>query len=204
MPTIDFWCELASTYTYLAVARIDALAADAGVTVRWRPFLLGPIFQAQGWKTSPFEVYPDKGRHMWRDMEREAERLGIPFRRPSVFPRNSAPAAKLALLGMEEGWGKAFVKRVMHAGFAEDRDVASPEVLDAVLAEVGVEGAEARARATSPERSPALRRATEEAMKLRIFGAPTFLVGEEMFWGNDRLEAAIAWAVKSEAARRGA
>src|SRR5580700_11139682 len=115
MPAIDFWCELASTYTYLAACRIDALAARARVDVRWRPFVLGPIFKSVGWPTSPFEIYADKGRYMWRDVEREAERLGLPFRRPSAFPRNGIPAAKVALLGIGQGWGPRFLRRALHA-----------------------------------------------------------------------------------------
>src|SRR5579859_1521685 len=99
MPLIDFWCELASPYTYLSACRIDALAARAHVDVRWRPFTLHPIFRAVGWQTSPFEIYADKGRYMWRDMEREAERLSIPFHKPTAFPRNGVPAAKIAMLG---------------------------------------------------------------------------------------------------------
>src|ERR1044071_5251450 len=77
MTRLDFWCELASPYTYLAAMRIEPLAAAAGVAVRWQPFALGPIFAAVGWSTSPFEVYPDKGRYLWRDVARETERVGL-------------------------------------------------------------------------------------------------------------------------------
>jgi 2-hydroxychromene-2-carboxylate isomerase len=196
MPTLDFWCELASTYTYLSVCRIDALAARAGVEVRWRPFSLGPIFKAAGWQTSPFLVYEDKGRYMWRDMEREAQRLGVAFRRPTVFPRNSVAAAKVAILGVEQGWGPRFIQRVMRANFVEDRDIAATDVVDSVLGELGLDGPAIREEATSGERSSALRRSTEEAIRLRIFGAPTFMAGEEMFWGNDRLEQALERATQ--------
>src|SRR5690348_10574947 len=101
MATIDFWCELASPYTYLSVCRIGELAERAGVEVRWRPFTLHPIFQAVGWETSPFLVYPNKGHYMWRDVEREAGRLSIPFHKPFVFPRDNVLAAKIAIYGME-------------------------------------------------------------------------------------------------------
>ncbi len=70
MPTLDFWFDFASTYSYPAAMRIGPLAAAAGVSLRWRPFLLGPIFKDQGWETSPFNLYPAKGRYMWRDLER--------------------------------------------------------------------------------------------------------------------------------------
>ena len=80
--TLDFWFEFASTYSYPAAMRIDALAEACRVTVRWRPFLLGPIFKDQGWTTSPFNVYPAKGRYMWRDLARICDDLGLPFAQP--------------------------------------------------------------------------------------------------------------------------
>ncbi len=73
-PVLDFWYEFASPYSCLSALRIEKLAEDAGVTLRWRPFLLGPIFAAQGWNTSPFALYPSKGRYMWRDTARRAHR----------------------------------------------------------------------------------------------------------------------------------
>lgn len=197
MNPMDFWCELASTYTYLTASRIDALAVRARVEVRWRPFSLGPVFAAAGWQTSPFNVYAEKGRYMWRDVEREAERIGLPFRRPSAFPRSSALASKIALLGVERGWGPRFIQRTMRAEFAEDRDIGTPEVLDEILSELRLDGPAVLDEATSAEHNGALRRSTEEAMRLGIFGAPTFMVGEEMFWGNDRLAHAMEWAMRA-------
>src|SRR5215475_5812838 len=134
MAHIDFWCELASPYTYLAAMRIDDLARSAGVEVHWQPFLLGPIFAASGWSTSPFEIYPDKGRYMWRDVAREADALALALRRPSQFPRNSIAAARIALLGVERGWGPAFLRAALAANFADDRDIADAGVIDELLA----------------------------------------------------------------------
>jgi 2-hydroxychromene-2-carboxylate isomerase len=194
MVAMDFWCELASPYTYLAAMRIDELAGAAGVDVRWQPFSLGPIFAAVGWSTSPFLVYPDKGRYLWRDVAREAEALGLAVRQPSQFPRHSVLASRVALLGVERGWGPRFVRAALAANFAEDRDIAAPEVIDELLAGLGLDGAALRAEAEGPSHRPALRLATERAVALHIFGAPTFVVGDELFWGNDRLERALAWA----------
>jgi 2-hydroxychromene-2-carboxylate isomerase len=191
---VEFWCELASTYTYLAAARIEKLAAREQVAVVWSPFLLGPIFAASGWVTSPFEVYPSKGRYMWRDVERSADALGIPFKRPTVFPRNTVLAARVALLGVARGWGPAFVRRALTANFAEDRDIAAVSVIDELLAELGLDGAAVRAEADSPEWKPRLREATARAVALGIFGAPMFVVEGELFWGNDRLEQALGCA----------
>jgi len=194
MARLDFWCELASPYTYLAAVRIEALADAAGVELGWQPFLLGPIFAAAGWSTSPFEIYPDKGRHMWRDVAREAAALGVALQRPSQFPRNSVAAARVARLGVERGWGPAFIRAALAANFAGDRDIAAPEVIDDLLAGLGLDGPALRAEADGPAHRPALRAATERAVALHIFGAPSFAVGDELFWGNDRLERALAWA----------
>src|SRR5512147_3041977 len=104
--------------------RIERAAAEREVYLEWRPFLLGPIFAAQGWRDSPFNIYPAKGRYMWRDLERICARLDLPLRRPSVFPRNGLLAARVALLGAGESWGPAFVRATYHANFAEDLDIA--------------------------------------------------------------------------------
>ena len=130
---LGFWYEFASTYSYLAAMTIEARAAAAGVPLEWRPFLLGAIFAAQGWRDSPFNLFPAKGRYMWRDLERLTAEAGLDWKRPSGFPRNSLLAARLALVGLEEGWGVAFSKSVFEANFARDRDIASPAVLEELL-----------------------------------------------------------------------
>ena len=94
MATAEFWFELASTYSYPAAMRVEALARAAGVPLRWRAFLLGPIFAAQGWNASPFNIYPVKGRYMWRDLARLCAAEGLPLRQPSAFPRGSLLAAQ--------------------------------------------------------------------------------------------------------------
>ena len=118
-PTLEFWYEFASTYAYLAAARIEGAAAAAGVAVRWRPFLLGPIFASQGWTTSPFNLYPAKGRAMWRDVERTAAGQGLPpLTRPDPFPVNSLSAVRVAVLGQDQDWLVPFSKAVFSASFA--------------------------------------------------------------------------------------
>jgi 2-hydroxychromene-2-carboxylate isomerase len=93
---VDFWFEFGSTYSYPAAMRIESLASERHVAVSWRSFLLGPIFGDQGWNDSPFNIYPAKGRYMWRDLERVCDTLDLPFRRPSEFPRNGLLAARVA------------------------------------------------------------------------------------------------------------
>lgn len=192
--TLDFWFEFASTYSYPAAMRIAPLAAAAGVTVRWRPFLLGPIFKAQGWDTSPFNLYPDKGRYMWRDLERLCAALNLPFTRPDPFPQWSLLPARVAIVGLSEGWGEDFVRAVYRAEFGEGRSINEPAVIGELLADLGLDPAAELARAQTDATKAALRTQTEEAQRVGIFGAPSFITGGELFWGNDRLEQAIAWA----------
>jgi len=194
---IDFWFEFGSTYSYPAASRIAAVAATHGVDVRWRAFLLGPIFHAQGWNDSPFNLYPAKGRYMWRDMERVCAGLGLPLRHPSVFPRNGLLAARVACRFAAEPWLPEFVRAVYRANFAEDRDIARPEEIAACLAASGQEAAPLLAAAESAESKALLRAQTERAAEFGLFGAPSFVVGDEIFWGNDRLEDAIAWAQRT-------
>jgi len=198
---IDFWFEFASTYSYLAAARIAEVARTAGVAVRWQPFLLGPIFAEQGWNDSPFNVYPAKGRYMWRDMERLCEGYGLPFRRPSVFPRNGLLAARIACVGWDAAWLPGFVEAVYTANFARDADIADASLLAGILDASGVEGERVIAEADSPEIKQRLREQTERARALGIFGAPSFVAEGELFWGNDRLGDAIAWARLGEPRR---
>jgi 2-hydroxychromene-2-carboxylate isomerase len=191
---VEFWFEFASTYSYPAAMRIEALAADRGVQVAWRPFLLGPIFQQQGWNDSPFNIYQAKGRYMWRDMERVCESLDLPLRRPSKFPRNGLLAARVACAHSEEAWVPAFVRSIYGANFADDADISSPAVVERCLTQAGQDAASILAAAQTPAAKDKLKAQTAEAMERGIFGAPSFVVGRELFWGNDRLEAALAWA----------
>ena len=136
--TLDVWFEFASSYSYLAVMRIEPLARAAGVTVKWRPFLLGPVFLSLGWNDSPFNIYPPKGRYMWRDLARLAKRYDLPFQVPSRFPRNGLLAARVALLGAEEVWVGDFIRAAMRANFADDRDIADPDLIRAILVGLGL------------------------------------------------------------------
>ncbi len=201
-PVLEFWYEFASTYSYLAAMRIEAAAEAAGVELVWRPFLLGPIFKAQGWDNSPFNLYPAKGRYMWRDMEREAARLGLPFYRPNPFPQNGLLAARIALLGADRGWTPAFTKAVYTAQFAQGRDIADPQVVAGILTDLRLEAQAVAAEAQGEANKMRLRRMGEEVQSRGLFGAPTFFAEDgEMFWGNDRLDQALDWAVTQ--ARRG-
>ena len=195
-PVLEFWFELASAYSYLAAMRIEARAERAGVTVRWRPFLLGPVFRAQGWNDSPFNIYPAKGRYMWRDLARICERERLPLKIPPLrFPQNGLKAARLALVGEKAGWIADFTRAVYVANFAEQKDISDDTVLLEILAKLGVTS-DALITASTPENKATLKAQNDDAMARGIFGAPSFTIGDELFWGNDRLEEAIAWATR--------
>ena len=191
---VDFWFDFASTYSYLSAMRIAPLAAAKGVQLNWRPFLLGPVFTAMGWNDSPFNIYPAKGRYMWRDLERLCQHYGLPLRRPSKFPRNGLRPARIICAHAAAPWVPDFVRAVFAAGFAEDRDIGERQVVAEILTRLGQDADALIASGESAEAKELLRRQTEEAGRLDIFGAPTFMVDGEMFWGNDRLEHALAWA----------
>ncbi len=194
-PVLDFWFDFASTYSYPAAMRIAPLARAAGVRVRFRPFLLGPIFKAQGWTTSPFNLYPAKGRNMWRDLERLCADLRLPFRRPDPFPQNSLLAARVALAGLDNGWGEDFCRAVFHAEFADGRRIDDDAAISDVLDGLQVDPRPALAAARSDEIKARLREETDAAQRLGLFGAPSFTCADgELFWGNDRLERALRWA----------
>ena len=204
MPLLDFWFDFGSTYSYPAALRIGPLANGAGVRVRFRPFLLGPTFKAQGWTTSPFNLFPAKGRHMWRDLERLCADLSLPFRRPEPFPQNGLLAARVALAGFEQdisskkSWGDDFCRAVFRAEFAEGRRIDDPAVIGDLLAGLQVDPRPALAAAQSDAIKARLRAQTEEAERLGLFGAPSFTCEDgELFWGNDRLEQALRWATKA-------
>jgi 2-hydroxychromene-2-carboxylate isomerase len=197
-PTIDFYFEFASTYSYPAAMRIASLAQAAGVAVRWRPFLLGPILKAQGFDTSPFNLHAAKGRYMWRDLARICARLDLPFRRPDLFPQPSLLAARVAHVGLEAGWGEAFCRAVFAAEFGDGRPIGEEALLAGLLRDLGVTPEPALARARSDAVKAALRATISAAEQTGVFGAPSFVAADgELFWGHDRMAEALAWAVRA-------
>ena len=198
MPTLDFWYEFSSTYSYPAAMRVEDAAREAGVTVRWKPFLVGPVFKAQGWPEPPFNFLPVKARYMARDLARTCAALDLPFNLPATFPQNSVTAARLALIGHDEGWGVSFSKRIYLAEFGEGRDIGDKALIAGILVSLNLDPEAELARAESPENKLRLRSETEKAQELGLFGAPSFVTDDgELFWGNDRLEQALEWAKRA-------
>lgn len=192
---VEFWFEFASTYSYLSTMRIDQAASDRGVVVDWQPFLLGPIFAEQGWTTSPFNLYPAKGTYMWRDMERLCSARGLPFQKPDPFPQNGLRAARL-VLAIENPADKArFVCAVYNAEFGDGRDISNEATLLTCLDKSGL-SPDLLHRTAEPDIKSALFQQTERAKEKGIFGAPSFCVSDELFWGDDRLDEALDYATQ--------
>lgn len=193
--TLDFYYEFASPYSYLSAMRISACAEKAGVRVRWKPFLLGPIFADQGYTTSPFNAYPIKGAHMWVDMDRLAARDGLPpVTRPDPFPANSLLAARVAIF-LDDASRPSFSRALYQAQFAGGRNIGERESVRQVLASLGHFCSDIIAEAESDANKAKLRAQTEEAKARGVFGAPSFVTADgSLFWGNDRLEMALEHA----------
>ncbi|WP_281560562.1 2-hydroxychromene-2-carboxylate isomerase [Thalassomonas sp. RHCl1] len=195
---IEFWFDFASSYSYPAAMQIETLAKRESLEISWRPFLLGAIFNRQGWQDSPFNLYPAKGAYMWRDLERLCDELNLVFTRPSQFPRNGLLAARVACLFEDAPWLADFIRAVYTANFADDLDISSSRVIASCLEAIGEDSAGILKAANAPAAKARLREQTEQGYQKGIFGAPSFFVGEELFWGNDRLSSALNWAVKNK------
>ncbi len=241
-PRIEMWFDFASPYSHLSLMRLPALADAAGVMVSYTPFLLGPVFRAQGMNDSPIRLFPGRGAYMLRDLQRRAQRSGVAFVPPSEFPRASLLASRIALQARHEPWYLAFCRAVFEQNFVFDRDIQSPDVMAQVLEALGQPVQPWLARAATDAAKQALRDTTEQALARGMFGAPTFFAGAgvggrdgavgardtagahigttgaqvgptgdgspgrgdavEMFWGDDRLEDAIEWALASSGQAR--
>lgn len=196
-PILDFWFDFASTYSYPSALRLGPLAAAAGVRIKFRPFLLGAIFKAQGWTTSPFNIYSAKGEYMWRDVERICRDLSLPFCRPDPFPQNSLLAARVALVGLNDEWGEQFCIDIFRAQFAQGRPIDDRGTVAEILAGLNIDAEPVLAAALTEQTKALLRSQTEEAQHRGLFGAPSFTTSDgEVFWGNDRLERALLWATR--------
>lgn len=194
MAALEFWFEFASTYSYPAAHAVEAAARERGVEVKWRSFLLGPIFAAQGWNDSPFNIYPAKGRYMWRDLARLCAAQGLALKKPSQFPRGSLLAARIVCRFADAPWIGEFVRRVYSANFADDLDIGSPFVIGKILADIGQTPAPIMQAAQAQETKDAFRAQADRAVALGIIGAPSLVVDGEIFWGGDRLAQALDWA----------
>jgi len=193
MPVIDFWFTMGSTYSYLSVTRLPEVARATGAPFRWRPFHLLVILQEM--KHVPFADKPTKSAYMWRDIERRAALYGLPVKVPAPYPAKQSVVANLvATVGMHEGWGQEFVREAYRRWCTLGQETGSEPNLSESLRAIGQDAARVLALAEGEEAKAALTAETDAARDLGIFGSPTFSVGRELFWGDDRLEDAVSWA----------
>jgi 2-hydroxychromene-2-carboxylate isomerase len=189
---IDFWFTMGSTYSYLSVMRLAELERSSGITFRWRPFHLLVILQEM--KHVPFADKPTKCAYMWRDIARRASMYGIPASLPAPYPcKQSIVANLIASVGMRQGWGVDFVRAAYRRWLQLGEETGSEPNISKSLQDIGLEPQPILALANTAEAGAVLMAETEIAKVLGIFGSPTFVVGRELFWGDDRLEDAISW-----------
>lgn len=198
---IDFWYSIGSTYTSLSVMRIDDIAQKNDVQIVWRPFNVLTVMSEVG-NRGPFRGKPVKLAYMWRDIERRAGRYGLEVKVPAPYPLPELERANLiAALAQMEGWCEAYTLCTYRRWFQDGLEPGSDKHIDTVLPEIGQEPSRVVEQAGSDKTRETLLAATEQALKLGIFGSPTFVFDGELFWGDDRLEDAIDWAKHGTLAR---
>lgn len=189
MTTIEFFWDVGSPYTYLAATQLAGLRERTGADIRYRPFLLGGVFKAVGNTVGPSSLI--KGAHMRTDLARWRNRYGVPMRLPPdevVFPINSVLPMRVAVAAEEQGIGDRYCHLVLSGYWADGLDVSGEAVLRPLLEGAGFDADMLFMAAAEQEVKDKLRTNGDEAVRRGAFGAPTFFVGEEMFWGNDRLD----------------
>jgi 2-hydroxychromene-2-carboxylate isomerase len=193
--TIDFWFTVGSTYTYLTASRLHEVEASSGIRFRWRPFNARAIMQEMN--NIPFATKPIKLAYMWRDIERRASKYGLPIKVPVPYPlKNFDLASRVAVLGEMEGWCPNYVRASYRRWFLEGKEVGAEPNLSESLGEIGQESDRVIAAANAESVGRAYDDNTRKARQLSIFGSPTFVARGELFWGDDRLDDAIAWQTK--------
>ena len=193
---MDVWVSIGSTYCYLTVNRVEAAARAAGVPLRWRVLDVRTLTIRQD--NIPFATKPAKLAYMWRDLGRRAAARGLSPRLPAPYPlADLARANRVALVGLEEGWGPAYIRETYRRWFEEGAPAGEEPNLSASLAELGLDPGAVIARADAEATVAALARATDAAEAAGLFGVPSFVVAGELFWGDDRLEDALAHAARA-------
>ena len=190
---LDFFLFYGSTYTYLTVMRIEQVAAEAGVELQWRPFNVREIMIEQN--NIPFRGKPVKMRYMWRDIERRAARHGIPFSGVPTYPVDPENLAnRVGVVAAAGGWCPDYSKATYRAWFLEDKPPGDPKHLSSILRALGKDPEAVISLADSREIRDQYDSETGVARDMGIFGSPTFAIGDEIFWGDDRLEDALEWS----------
>ena len=190
--TIDFWFSIGSTYSYLSVMRLREVEGTQGVRFNWRPFNVREIMVEQN--NRPFVGKPVKTAYMWRDIQRRAALYGIPAQVPVPYPlREMELANRVATLAAKEGWCADYAVATYKRWFQGGLEPGSEPNLSDSLREIGRNPEGVIAEASGDDIGKALSAATDEARAVGVFGSPSFVVGTEVFWGDDRLDDALMW-----------
>jgi 2-hydroxychromene-2-carboxylate isomerase len=193
VPALDFWYSIGSTYTYLTVMRIEEVERREKIEVRWRPFSVRALMKEQN--NIPFIGKPIKTAYMWRDIERRAAMYGIAARVPVPYGLTEFDRVnRIAILATQEGWSRDFVKESYRRWFQKGEEAGLSPYLEDTLRDIGQEPERVLMAASGEDVEEAYRDATDEARTLNLFGSPSFVVGREVFWGDDRLDNAVQWA----------
>jgi 2-hydroxychromene-2-carboxylate isomerase len=199
---LDFFFFFGSTHSYLSVMRIEEMASRRGISVNWRPFSVRALMREQG---NTFHKISARTAYMWRDIERRAAEHGLAFVSPPIWPTDPDQLAnRVGVVAASEGWCPAYAKASFHSWYLDGKGLGDLAALSDVLRGLGKAPEDVIARANSEAVRARYDSETNVARKLGIFGVPTFAVGHEIFWGDDRLEQALAWASGTHPAQRGA
>lgn len=197
MAHMEVWISIGSTYSYLTVRRIDQLAQGRGVTLDWRPFSVREIMVEMD--NIPFATKPVKAAYMWRDIARQARKYGLSPHLPAPYPLKEFDLAnKLAVVARQQGWCADYIRATYRHWFEGGLPPGEEANLTATFADLGRDRAAALAAAQTEGAEAAYRLATQDARDRGIFGAPSFVTQDEMFWGDDRLEDALDHAVQAK------
>lgn len=186
--TVDFYFDFISPAAYLAWTQLPQICASGGAQLVYKPMLLGGVFQGTG-NQAPLAV-PLKGDYVMVDLKRCARRLGVPFHTNPHFPFNTVTVMRIAVALLQRGDGRfgGFCAAIFQAIWVNSADLSDPNVVAAVLTHAGFDPKELLAMASEPDVKEALKTATDAAVQRGVFGAPTMFVGDQMFWGQDRLD----------------
>ena len=194
MKSIDFWFSIGSTYTYLSVTRVDSISKSENVIFNWIPFSVRKIMMEMD--NIPFTPPSKKIKsdYMWRDIERRAQFYGLSPKLPAPYPLTQFDLAnKIAILGMNEGWGINYVKNTYQRWFEERKEPATEPNLSEIMEDMNLNKDEVLKKVSSPEIEAIYQKNTSNAFQSGVFGSPTFIYEGEVFWGDDRLEDCIKW-----------
>jgi len=193
---IDFYFSIGSTYTYLSVTRIVEVEKKNQIKFNWKPFSVRAIMKEMNNIPFPKDKI-NKVNYMWRDIERRAESYGFFAKTPVPYPLSEFDLAnQIAILGISEGWGIDYVRSTYKKWFQEGKEPAIDPSISEICNELNLNKEDIISKAKTSKIEQKYLNNTDEARKLKIFGSPSFIVNNEIFWGDDRMEDAIQWSKK--------